>query len=212
MRMAMMSAGLLASGLLAAACGAGSSKPAATSVPTSAPTSAAQTLPATVSAAEATPATNPLTQVNGSVQSVDGNTVTLKDGSNFTLAAQTTILRNLPASLADLVPGKVVHVTAKQQPDNSLLASAIGVDSSASNGTRLGQSPMPAGNLMTNATIDSGSGSSFTVTFPGGGAKVSVAPDAKITTLAPGTAADITAGTSVSAGVLNGVARFVLVG
>lgn len=196
------------------ACGSGSRQPAASSTSLSAPTSAVQTLPATVSASQAaaaTPATNPVSQVSGTVQSIDGNTVTLREGGSFTLAPQSRFIRNVPASPTDLVPGKVVHVTAKQQPDNTLLASAIGIDSSASNGTRLGQSPMPAGNLMTNATIASGSGNAFTVTFPGGSAKVAVAPDAKITTLAPATAADLTVGTSVSASVLNGVAQFVLV-
>jgi hypothetical protein len=214
MRRTFASVALLIPAFLAAACGSGSSKPVASSTPASAPTSAVQTLPATASApqaAAATPATNPVTQVSGTVQTVDGNTVTLKEGDTFTLSPQTMFIRNVPATASDLVPGKVVHVTAKQQPDNSLLASAIGVDSSASNGTRLGQSPMAAGNLMTNATIASGSGSSFTVTFPGGGAKVTVAPDAKITTLAPATAADLTVGRSVLAAVLNGVAQFVAI-
>jgi hypothetical protein len=213
MRLGFVSTALLISAFLAASCGSGSSSPAASTAPTSAATSAAQTVPNAISstqAAAATPATNPTTRVNGTVASVNGNTVTLKEGGSFSLAPQTTITRNVAGSSTDLVPGKGVAVTAKQQPDNSLLASVIRVFPSAP-GT-LGQSPMDGGNLMTNATIDSGSGNAFTVTFPGGGAKVTVAPGAQIITRVAATTADIAVGATISASVLNGAAQSVSIG
>jgi hypothetical protein len=214
MRTELMTVAVIAAAL-AAACGSGSSKPGVSAVPTAAPTSAVQSLPATVSAgqpAAATPATNPASRVSGTVQSVDGNTVTLKEGGSFTVAAATRISKTVPATTADLVPGKVVAVTAQKQQDDSLLASQIRIFAAAPSATFFTQFPMGDGNLMTNATIDQGSGNSFTVTFPGGGGKVNVAPNAQIASIVAGTPADITAGATVSASVLNGVAQSVSIG
>jgi hypothetical protein len=215
MRPAFVAAVVLASASLAAACGSGSSKPGPSATATSAPTSAVQTLPATVSAGQlsaATPVSNPATRVSGTVQSVDGNTITLKEGGSFTLAAQTTITRSVAGSPANLVPGVAVAVTAKQQPDNSMLASAVSVWPSGPGGASLdlhGPTPLDAGNLMTNETIESITGNTFAATFPGGGAKVTLAPDVKIAVRLAATPADITVGATVSASVLNGVAQSV---
>jgi len=210
-------AALLATAALITACGSGSTRQSAGSAPASAPTSVVQTLPATVSAgqlAAATPAGNPATRVTGTVQFVDGNTVTVKEGGSFTLAAQTMITRTMPGSRSDLVPGAAVAVTAKQQADSSMLASAVSVWPSGPGGPSLdlhGPTPQDAGNLMTNETIDSVTGNTFTATFPGGGAKVTLAPDVKIAVRLAGSPADIKAGTMVSASVLNGVAQSVTI-
>src|SRR5947209_3033322 len=81
----------------------------------------------------ATPATNPVERVSGTVASVDGNKVTLKEGGSFTLSPQTAITRRVNGSAADLKSGAVVAVTAKRQPDNTLLASLITVFPTAPN-------------------------------------------------------------------------------
>jgi hypothetical protein len=209
--------------LVLTACGS-SYKQASESTATAAPAAAASTSPAPTTAAETasrpsaaaaaqspapTPATNPVERLTGVVASVMGTMVTLMDGGTFALTPQTTVTRRLPAAASALQSGEVVAVTATRQPDNTLSASLVNAFATAPNGFPLGQRPLDAGNLMTNATIDQVTDSGFTVTFPGGGARVTLAPDARITVLSPGSAADVTVGASVSASVRDGLAQTV---
>ncbi|HLZ68347.1 MAG TPA: DUF5666 domain-containing protein [Dehalococcoidia bacterium] len=189
---------------------------AANSAATSAPPSAAAAVspsPAPGGTAAAgpaglgTPATNPVERLSGTVQSVDAGKVTLKDGGSFSLSPQTVVTKRAMITAADLKTGQTVAITARRQPDNTLLASMIVVFPGAPSGFRLGQSPLDAGNLMTNATIDRVAGSSFHASFPGGGEQVSIAPDAQLLTLAAGTQAEIATGAMITAAVRNGVAQ-----
>lgn len=154
-----------------------------------------------------TPATNPVERLSGAVLSVDAGKIALKDGNSFSLAPQTVITKRATITAADLKVGQTVAITAKRQPDNTLLASMVVVFPTAPNGFPLGQRPLDAGNLMTNATIDKVSGNDFHATFPGGAEQVTVAPDAQLSLLAAGTPADIVAGAMITAAVRNGVAQ-----
>jgi hypothetical protein len=169
--------------------------------------SQSSTAGATGPAGLGTPATNPVERLSGMVQSVDAGKVTLKDGNGFSLSPQTVVTKRAPIMAADLKVGQTVAITAKRQPDNTLLASMVVVFPSAPNGFALGQRPLDAGNLMTNATIDKVSGNSFHATFPGGAEQVTLAPDAQLLTLAAGTPADIVAGATITAAVRDGVAQ-----
>jgi len=185
----------------------------AAAAPTAAATStgaAAATTPA-ANAANATPAKNPAERVQGTIQSVANNSVTLADGKTFTVSDKTRIIRVETAKASDLQSGDYVAVTAKRQPDNTLLASIVNVFPTSLKGVAVGQRPMTGGNLMTNATIDKISGDSFTVTFPGGGAQVKLAPDAQITKLVDGSPSDLKEGLAASASVVQGVAQSVQV-
>jgi hypothetical protein len=209
-----LASGAVAAALLAAACGSannGKTNQTAANSGQVAPAATIQILATTPQAATparaATPAVNPVERVNGMVQSVAGNSVMLSGGGSFTLAPQTVISKRVAGSASTLQPGRVVAVTATRQADNTLLASLITVFPTVPNGFPLGQSPLAGGDLMTNATIDKVNGNSFSVTFPGGGAQVTLAPNAQITMLATGSAADIVAGASVVASVRDGVAQ-----
>ncbi len=202
--------------VLLAACGSSTSYSRSSAPSGNAPAAAAPALSSTwapaattpaARAAAATPAANPVERVSGTVQRVEGDTVSLMEGGSFTVTEQTAITRREPGTVAALQPGRTVAVTAKRQPDNTLLASLVTVFPTAPNGFPLGQRPLDGGNLMTNATVDTVQGNAFTVTFPGGGARVNLAPDAKITLLAAGSRADITVGEMVSASVRDGVAQ-----
>jgi hypothetical protein len=201
--------------LLLAACGSGGGKPAPApaqsqggAAQVGATVAATATATPTLAAQAATPASNPATRVSGTVASVAGNTVSLQDGSSFMLNGQTAITQNVPATATDIQSGRVVAVTAKQQPDNSLLASMVVVFPTPP-GFNLSQFPQSDGNLMTNATVTQVNGSDFMVTFPGGGAQVKLAPGAKILLHDSATPSDIKAGSMVSASVTDGVARTV---
>ena len=130
---------------------------------------------------------------------------------SFTLAADTRIVRLLSATLSDLKAGDYIAVTAKKQPDATLLASMINVFAPSMRGIAAGQFPMSGGNLMTNATIDKVDASGISVSFPNGSAVVKVAPDAKLMKLVDATAADVKEGASVSAVVAGDVARLVTI-
>jgi hypothetical protein len=172
---------------------------------------AGSTTPAAGGAAPAAPA-NPATRVTGQVQTVASSAVTLADGTSFTVTPTTRITRQQPMTPADLKPGLFVAITATRQPDNSLLASIVSVfPPSVSANVAAGQRPLPEGNLMTNATIDQVSGNTFTVTFPGGGAKITLAPDARLIRQVDATPADITPGAMLSVSVVNGAAQSVTI-
>jgi hypothetical protein len=146
------------------------------------------------------------TRVTGTVQSVNGNTITLQDGQTFTIDSSTKVAHPVAATLQDLTKGDIVAITATKQADNSLLATIVNVFP-ASQQITLGQRPLDGGNLMTNATVDSISDSGFSVTFPNGSAQVKLAPGARISKVADGTTADIKTGATVLATVSDGVAH-----
>jgi hypothetical protein len=146
------------------------------------------------------------------VQGVASTTVTLADGTSFELTPTTRVVRQQPMTAADLTPGLFVAITATRQPDNTLVATIVSVfPPSLSTTVPGGQRPLPEGNLMTNATIDQVSGTAFTVTFPGGGARVTLAPNAQLIRQVDATPADITPGATISAGVANGAAQSVAI-
>jgi len=186
------------------ACG-GASAPAG-------PTASPQPLAATPAASpsRAGPAAGAL-RVEGTVTGAAADKITLGDGTSFALSPTTRALRQLTITPADLRPGMYVAVTAKSQPDGTLLASIVSVFSeSVSRAVAGGQRPLPEGNLMTNATIDQVAGRSFTVTFPGGGARIAIAPDAQLIQQMDATASDVRAGARIPASVANGLALSVL--
>jgi hypothetical protein len=176
--------------------------PAAALVPTPSPTLA----PSPVGSAQG--AGGP-TRVNGSVKGIADGKITLADGTSFATTPQTRVTHLEVITPADLKPGLYVAVTAKRQTDNTLLASVVNVFDESLRGVAPGQRPMTGGNLMTNATIDKveGSADTFTVVWDGGGARVKLAPDAKVGRIAVVSLADVKAGATISALVTNGSAQ-----
>ncbi len=191
----------------AAATSAVTPAPATAAAPTAAATSAAAAAPTSA----AGPRANPIERINGTIQSFSNGTLTLSGGKSFTVSDKTRIIRIETAKASDLKSGDYVAVTAKRQPDNTLLASIVNVFPDSMKGVGVGQRPMTGGNLMTNATIDQINGSSFTVTFPGGGAHVTLAPDAQVNKLIDGSQADLKEGATASAAVLKGIAQSISV-
>ena len=187
--------------IAAAACGgsaANGGTPAPTTSATAAPAAASASAPAA-------------TRVDGTVQSASATAVTLADGTVLQLTPTTRIVRTDRATVADLKPGLFLAITAKQQPDNTLLASIVNIFPASLGATiQAGQRPLAEGNLMTNApiaSIDQVSGSSFTVTFSGTTAKVVLGPGAVITRQTDVDPSAIPVGTKISATVRAGVAQ-----
>ena len=172
----------------------------------------ASTTPPTQPAAKSQSAEATVTpdRLNGTVRALEGTRVTLADGTAFAIVPETRITRSIPAAFGDLQAGEFAAITAKAQPDGSLLASMINILPMISGSGFLGQFPMEGGDLMTNAEIvavDAAQSNAFSVKFPGGTQEVRIAPDARMVKIVTANPADIAAGSSLSASVVEGVAR-----
>jgi hypothetical protein len=190
---------------LVAACGA----PQSAGAPASTPTQSGTTGPAAAVLASAS--LGSATRVDGTVQSAAASLLTLSDGSALQLTATTRIVRTDRATIADLTPGLFIAITAKQQPDSTLLASIVNIfPASLGASIPAGQRPLTDGNLMTNApiaAIDQVSGSSFKVTFSGTTTRVVLGPGAVITKQTDVKPDEIPVGTKISATVRAGIAQ-----
>jgi hypothetical protein len=200
---------IVALALMATGCGQAAPQAAPTNPPAApARSPAAQ---ATAPASVASPSPVSPERIEGVIQNISGTQVALDNGRSFTVPSSARVLRTMPLTAADLQPGQYVAITAKQQPDNTLLASIVNIFPESLGQVAPGQRPMPAGNLMTNATIDQVEGTSFTVSFTGGGARVQLAPDARIGRFVEASVADLRPGDTITAQVQDDEARSVTI-
>jgi hypothetical protein len=138
--------------------------------------------------------------------------VTLADGTAFTLGADTRLTRTATATFTDLQAGEFAAITAKLQPDGSLLASMVNIFATLPSAGFLGQFPMDGGDLMTNAEIIAvgpAGGNGFNVQFPGGSQEIRLAPDVRMSKILAASPSEIVLGSAVTANVVDGVARSV---
>jgi protein involved in polysaccharide export with SLBB domain len=150
-------------------------------------------------------------RVDGTVRTLADGTLVLTSGRSISVPASVIVVRSTVGSAADLHPGDYVAITGVRQPDNTLLASIVTVFPPSLGQVAPGQRPLPQGNLMTNATIDQVQGNSFTVSFPGGGAQVQLAPGAQVTRLVDAGISDVHPGDQVSVQVVDGTARLLTI-
>jgi hypothetical protein len=183
-----------------------STAPAAGSSPTVAAAASPPASPAVAGSPGAAPSPVAAERVDGVVRTAADGRVTLETGRAFAVPPSARVLRRMTIASSDLKVGDYVALTARRQPDNTLLASIVNVFPPSMGQVAPGQRPMTEGNLMTNATIDQIQGNSFTVAFTGGGARVQLAPDARVTRLVDASLADVRAGNAVSAQVANDAA------
>ncbi|MBV8084315.1 MAG: hypothetical protein JO247_05825 [Chloroflexi bacterium] len=83
------------------------------------------TAAASGAAASAKPAAAPPNFINGTIQTIAPDKITLSDGQSFTLTAATPFIRLQKSAPSDLKPGQSVAITAKLQQDGTLLASDL---------------------------------------------------------------------------------------
>jgi hypothetical protein len=98
--------------------------------------------------------------LSGKVATITGDTIFVKtaDGSIKTLsiAKDATIFARRPATLDSIKPGEAMGVAADRASDGTLTATVINVfPPELGTRVRMGQFPMPNGQVMTNATVDS---------------------------------------------------------
>jgi hypothetical protein len=186
--------------LLIVACGAATPTAVPAAAPT-APPAAQATVPARASASASV--TAPPAFIDGTIQGLTADRVTLADGQSFAVTPRTSYVKQAVAQASDLVPGVYVGIKGKKQADGTLLATLIDIFGQKGAGN---QFPLIGGDLMTNATIDKVEGTKLTVSFTGGGAYVTLAPNVQIYRDQAGVVSDVKAGSMVTIVVSNGAA------
>ncbi len=187
----------------AVSCGAAATAVPTAAVPTVAVPTTAPIVQATVRASASASATVPPAFIDGTIQSLTTERVTLADGQSFAITARTGYVRQIRVQPADLMVGDYLGIKGKRQGDGTLLASVIDIFGQKGAGN---QFPLLGGDLMTNATLDAIAGTKLTVSFTGGGAYITLAPDTQIYRDQAGTAADVTPGSMTTIVVTNGAA------
>jgi hypothetical protein len=169
-----------------------------------APALVAPTLVALPAMAQTTP-----TRVRGTIQSLDGNVLTVAtregDTAKITLAPNYAVAAVIPATLADVKKGAFVGIAAVG-PKDRMRALEVLIFPEAMRGSGEGHYPwdLQPESTMTNATIESevagASGRDLTVVAKGETLKVAVPPDAPIVTFESGSPAMLTPGAKVFVG------------
>ncbi len=146
-------------------------------------------------------------RVRGTVQSVDGSTLTVKsrDGADLKIKlADNAVIRTVTGkTVADVKQGLFVGITAMPQPDGTQKAVEIHIFPEAARGTGEGHRPwdlMP-GSTMTNANVDSevaiSDGKKLVLKYKDGDKTFIVPDNIKVVMFAPGTAADLKPGAKI---------------
>jgi hypothetical protein len=147
----------------------------------------------------------PPLRVRGTIEKVDGNTLTVKarGGETLTikLADNVRVATMLKATVADIKQGAYIGVTAMPQPDGSQKAMGIHIFTEAQRKTvQARHSPWDRepGSTMTNANVETSvasvDGQVMTVKYPDGEKKIIVPPNTNIVAMAPGSKDDLKPG------------------
>ena len=149
----------------------------------------------------------PQTQIRGTVERLDGQSLTVKtqEGpTTITLAPNYSVGAVVKAATADIKKGSFIGVGARMLPGGGLSAVQVFIFPEAMRGTGEGHRPWAVlpDSTMTNATVAETvsrvDGSSVTLTYPGGEQMIAITPEANIIMAAPAEAADLVAGAQVA--------------
>jgi hypothetical protein len=140
-------------------------------------------------------------RVRGLITASDGNGFTVDGKTQVRLGEKTEIVFAQPIALADLKPGDFLGVTSARHGGGQLIAYEV----------RRFPKPVNPGHrpfdgrddqTLTNATVEammqSANGRELTMTYAGGTQKITVPPDASVSTLVPGQRSQLVPGAPVN--------------
>jgi len=150
-------------------------------------------------------APSPPVRIRGTLEKVDGSTLTIKSTKGETvqvkLADNARITAMVKATVADIKKGDFIGVTAMPQPDGSQKAIGLHIFMDAQKTVvphRFGPWDREPGSTMTNADVDSTvagvDGQTIVVKYTDGEKKVIVPPNTPVVRFVPGSNADLKPG------------------
>ena len=147
------------------------------------------------------------TRIRGTVEKLDGQTLTVKsrEGPQLTivLAPNFTVSAVVKKNLTDIKAGDFVGAASTKGTDGKLHALEVLIFPEAMRGTGEGERPwdLTPDSLMTNATVSgitsAPQGQALKVTYKGGESEIIVAPNTPIVTFAPGDASLLKPGAAI---------------
>src|SRR6478752_4962096 len=140
------------------------------------------------------------TRVRGKITDVSGDMFTVDRKTHVHVGDKTEIIYTQPIGLADIKPGDFLGVTSTKGPGGALTATEVRRFPKPLNpGHRPfdGRDDQTMTNASVDATVQSASGRELTMSYPGGSQKIVVPENASISTLVPGTRAQLVRGAPV---------------
>jgi hypothetical protein len=147
------------------------------------------------------------TRIRGTLETVDGNTLTIKARNGETMQVRVPdnvlIIGIAKASIADITSGKFIGTTTVGQHEGALVAEEVHIFPEAMRGTGEGHRDwdLRPQSKMTNANVadikDMGDGKVLTVQYKGGEQRVLVTPRTSVVQYEPASRADLKPGAPV---------------
>jgi hypothetical protein len=152
------------------------------------------------------------TRIRGTVEKLDGQTLTVKSREGqqlaIALAPNFTVAAVVKKSLDDIKAGDFVGAASTKGTDGKLHALEVLIFPEALRGTGEGERAwdLTPDSLMTNATVagiaSAAQGQALKVTYKGGESEIIVAPSTPVVTFAPGDASLLKPGAAVFIGAI----------
>ena len=146
-------------------------------------------------------------RVRGTIESVDGSTLVIKQGEGPDVTVKLTdnvqVFGVVPATLADVKPGAFIAVGAMPQPDGSQKAIQVMIFTESQRGLGEGFRPWDRpGTTMTNATVDTTvagvDGQEVTVKYKDGEKKIIIGKDVVIRAYVAGDKSELKPGAHIA--------------
>ena len=140
-------------------------------------------------------------RVRGTITASAGNAFTVDGKTQVLVGEKTEIVFTQPITLADIKPGDFLGVTSMKRADGTLTAYEVRrFPKPVSPGHRPfdGRDDQTMTNATVGAVVHASSGRELTLTYEGGAQKVVVPENASISTLVPGTRAQLVPGAPVN--------------
>jgi hypothetical protein len=146
-------------------------------------------------------------RVRGTIESVDGSTLVIKQGEGPDVTVKLTdnvqVFAVVPATLADVKPGAFIGVGAMPQPDGSQKAIQVMIFAESQRGLGEGFRPWDRpGTTMTNATVDTAvagvDGQEVTVKYKDGEKKITIGKDVVIRAYVAGDKSELKPGAHIA--------------
>ncbi|TMH63662.1 MAG: hypothetical protein E6H57_16870 [Betaproteobacteria bacterium] len=139
--------------------------------------------------------------MRGKITAVDGDTITVDGSARVRIGDKTEIVYTQPIGLADIKPGDFLGVTSTKGPGGALTATEVRRFPKPLNpGHRPfdGRDDQTMTNATVGATVQAAKGRELTLTYEGGAQKIMVPENASVSTLVPGSRAQLVPGAPVN--------------